>query len=258
MTLVRFFERIVIRALLDDRRLSSTDLAVYTVVRHQRASTPHALARLSTIPRETFRRSIARLKETGWVIELGPAPRGGTIVYAWMPLEVERLLVDEFERVREDVPNLGEWLLKWKLELLVEDRDFRYNVRPRWLVSGDGSGRLEIDVWFYNARVAVEFQGSRHHRATRLSANSGDDHSSQIERDNVKAGICSRAGIKYVEFAGRDLGVERIIDKLDGVLPVLVPLVHALERRPLMRKLSEMDQAYRNYVRKEELKATRN
>lgn len=255
MPMWRLIDLVVPPILLKDHRLNATDIAVYTFLRYQPADTPHALARISPIPRETFRTSVAKLKKIGWVIELGPAPRGGTIVYPWMPVEVERRLVDELEKARQDVPNFGEWLLKLKVVLVVQDRKYRDNARPAWLVSGDGSGRFEIDIWFYEAGVAIEFQGRHHHRSGGRFANLQGDNSAQIERDNIKAGICARAGVRYIEFTGRDLSFQRIIDKLDGVLPVLLPLVHVLEHRPLMRKLDEMSQTYRNYVRKEELKA---
>lgn len=39
-------------------------------------------------------------------------------------------------------------------------------------------------------------------------------------RDNVKAGICVRNGIKYVEISAKELSFDSIIDKRDGVLPL--------------------------------------
>lgn len=122
------------------------------------------------------------------------------------------------------------------------------------MVSGDGSGRFELDRWYYALRVAIEFQGRHHHLIDARSAESRTRIKEQIARDNIKAGLCARAGVRYVEFTGRELNFERIIDKLEGVLPLLLPLVQVIERRPLMRKLSEMCHGYRNYVRLEEQK----
>lgn len=51
-------------------------------------------------------------------------------------------------------------LLKNVLEcLLLEDSQ---TIRPCWLVSADTGGRLEIDIYFSNLKLAVEYQGEQH------------------------------------------------------------------------------------------------
>lgn len=251
MTLHHLIDIIAIPRLLNDQQLQPLDIAVYMNLRYLGATTPYLLARRMRTSRETVRRSVARLKKAGWVIESSATPHGSAVVHAWMPLEVERQLTDELERVSREISPMGEYLLRWALDLLIEDRNYHDNVRPPWLVSGVGSEAFEVDRMLKGAMVAIEFQGRYHHRVPGMTPEEESRVQAQIERDNIKAGLLARAGIRLVEFSGRDLSFERIVEKMNGVVQLQTSFLDALRRRPLVRKLSEMMQSYRNYVEKD-------
>lgn len=251
MTLDQLVDIVAMPLLLQDEVLRPVDVGVYTNLRHRGATTSYALARRVRLSREALRQSLLRLKQSGWVIESSSTPYGGVVVHAWMPVEVERQLADELERVSRDVKYLGECLLRWALDLLIEDREYQDNVRPTWLVSGTGSQAFEVDRMLPRHRVAIEFQGRYHHLGQAMTPEEESRVQEQIDRDNIKAGLLSKAGVRLVEFSGRDLSFERIVEKLDGVVPVQTNFLDTLRQRPLVRKLSEMMQSYRNYVGKE-------
>src|SRR5690606_7988868 len=74
----------------------------------------------------------------------------------------------------------------------------------------------------------------------------------QIERDNIKVRLLVRAGYRVVEFSGVDLSFETVAEKLEDLLPVESALLEVLRHRPLMRRMNEMLQRYRNFVRREQ------
>ncbi len=122
------------------------------------------MAGLSRVPRETLRRSIRRLVQLDWAYEVPRAGKVRPMIDRSMPLSVEQAVADELARVRRNVPNLGEWLMKCMFDMIVDDDDYHDNARPPWLVSGVGGGRMEIDRWYRSAEVALEFQGPQHYR----------------------------------------------------------------------------------------------
>lgn len=160
MTLDQLVDIVAMPLLLQDEVLRPVDVGVYTNLRHLGATTSYALARRVRLSREALRQSLLRLKQSGWVIESSSTPYGGVVVHAWMPVEVERQLADELERVSRDVKYLGECLLRWALDLLIEDREYQDNVRPTWLVSGTGSQAFEVDRMLPRHRVAIEISGT--------------------------------------------------------------------------------------------------
>lgn len=247
MILYTIIERIVLPALFADSRLASTDLKVYLWLRFFGFGTMHSNAIASRIPRETFRRSALRLLETEWVYKIESPSGGRSRYFAWMPPDVEQAAANELLRVRNDVAHVGEWLMKCVLDIMVMDLDYHDNARPAWLVSGGGSGRMELDRWYRSAGVAFEFQGSHHFRVGGPHAPTAVELSEQIVRDNVKAGICSRENVHLVEITAQDLSYSSMLSKIDGLLPLRV----VREQGVLARTLANQCQNYANYVARE-------
>lgn len=161
MILRRMMDTMLFRALVNDARLTASDIRVYMYLYlfgHHRASIREHSKR-SHIPRETLRRSAQNLLNWGWVDDRIDVEGHEWKVSSWMPRDVEQMMADELNHRRNKVPYAGEWLMKCMLDLMVADHDVFDNARPSWLVAGTGMGRLELDRWYHSAQVAIEFQG---------------------------------------------------------------------------------------------------
>lgn len=244
----KIIDSLVTSQLFNDARLTPTDALVWVQLHRNPVNTVAGHGRVLNFRRETLRRSVSRLVELGWAYKTKRPGYHGDVVVPAMPVDVEQLVINELLRVRDEVAFVGEWLMKCVLDLVVDDHDFRDNARLRWLVPGDGSPRLELDRWYRSAKVAVEFNGSQHYRPdTPLHANPEEFRQQQF-RDNLKAGLCTRHGIAYVEIAAWELDFEPIMKKLEGLLP-LRPI---RPERPLVKALSNMCRSYVNTVSREE------
>lgn len=251
MTLHDVIQAILFPALLNDSRLKPTDIAVYVHLFYHRLGSLTAHAKQSQISYETFRRSVRRLIQYGWAEEI---PFGeGYIIVPWMPVEVEQKVADKLARVRDEAPFLGEWLMRCMLDAMVLDNDYSDNARPAWFVSGDGSGRYELDRWYRSARVAFEFQGPQHYRTGNMYVTNETELNERIHRDRLKAGICNMEGIRLIQVTPTDLTFTRLRDKLDGLLP----LAPVRDNRPLSRTLEQMARSYTNYAVREDMRASK-
>lgn len=251
MTLRHMMDMIVIDALLCDSRLTPTDIKVYMHMYGYHEASLRARARASRIPRETLRRSVHHLVQLGWACEVPWAGKTRPVIAPSMPLDVEQAVADELQRVRNDVPNMGEWLMKCMLDMMVTDNDYHDNARPSWLTSGTGGGRMEIDRWYRSANVALEFQGPQHYRVAGPYSPSEHALGKQMAHDNLKAGLCVREGIQFVEITAGDLQYRIMSNKIGELLP----LRSVQEDRPVFRTLARMCQAYINYAAREEKRA---
>lgn len=237
-------DRALVRILLSDRRLTPTDVKVYLHMANHPIAPAAVHAGALNMHVETCRRSIKKLVRFDWCY-FAESPRKRPVVpIPWMPLDVEHLLIQEVQRIREEVAFWGEWLMKAHLDIIVDDLDFRDNARPSWLVAGDGSGRYEIDRWYRRAKVAIEFHGMHHYPNGGTGWSEGAEHNVQVMRDNLKAGICMRHGIAYVEIAASNLSYGTIVEKLNGLLP----LIPVRTDRPLFKHLEALCDSYVNSV----------
>lgn len=244
----KILDSLLVNELFRDTRLHSTDIVIRLQLEHRAIDTMTGHLRTLPFPKETLRRSIHNLIDLGWAYPVKQTHTRARLIVPWMPLDVEHLVMEELERVRNDVAFVGEWLMKCILDLVVADLDFRDNVRPNWLVSGMGSGRLELDRWYKSARVAVEFNGTQHYQFEKALQNHEEEFHEQQLRDNLKAGLCVRQGIRYVEVSSRELDFDVIIEKFEGLLP-LRPIQ---PDRPLIQVVANMCRSYVNAVHREE------
>lgn len=244
----KIIDTVLFAELFNDMRLNSTDALVWLKLYRHRVNTISGHLRTINFARETFRRSVRKLTELGWAYTVESANSRSLLVVPSIPPSAENLMIRELERVRNEIAFVGEWLMKCILDLVVDDHDFRDNARPAWLVSGDGSGRFELDRWYRSAKVAFEFQGSQHYQPD-TSLHAGiNEFQQQQWRDNLKAGICARQGIRYVEIPANELGVDFMLAKLTGLLP-LRPIQ---TDRPLIKAIANMCLSYVNVVNREE------
>ncbi len=249
MTLRQILANTLPLALDRDARLIPVDIAVYLTVSCNRATSLYAQAQQRGMKYETLRRSVHRLVEYGWVQMVSKGR--GLVVYPWMPLEVEEVVANELVAVRDEVPYMGEWLMKCLLDLIVLDSDYGDNVRPSWLVSGQGSGRFELDRWYRSAKVAFEFQGPQHFRVASPFASSPIEVNEQPQRDHLKAAICNLEGIRLVQVTAADLNYRQMRSRA-GEFFALAP---KSEHRPIQRALEKLCRGYINHASKEERRA---
>jgi len=68
------------------------------------------------------------------------------------------------------------------------------NYRPEWM-SYDGNGRLELDFFIEELRIAVEVQGEQHNSFVEFFHRNENGFNEQKRRDSLKESICSNSGI---------------------------------------------------------------
>lgn len=203
-----------------DQRLTYRDKFIRQTLQWEPLNTIRGHAQNLNIPRETMRRSIRRLVETGWAqIYVQPGTKT-PIVLPSMPREEQHLLADQLKIARRELGLVGEGIMKIGLDLIVDDFDFRDNARPREFVTGTGSGRHEIDRLYRRARVGVEFQGRQHVDPDSNLHRDRNSFDEQQIRDYIKAGMCWRHGYKYVEVYAEELQLPQLEGKVRGLLPL--------------------------------------
>lgn len=245
MILREILAEIVPAQLVLDPHLTAFEVQTYLYLTTRPAANLSAHARNYRMPWETFRRSVARLIEHDWVLARRVLNR--IIPTPWMPAEVEQIAVTRLRQARDLVSYKGEWLMRCCLDLLVSDRNFFDNARPQWLVTGDGSGRLELDRWYYSASVAFEFQGAQHFQLGPLTPTPARLHSQQ-SRDRLKAQLCADEGIRMIYLTAADLDFVRLRRILAGHFG----LVSVKEGGPIFRELVRMCRAYANSAARED------
>lgn len=245
MTLRSLLFHHVLPVLTSDARLVPIDVHVYLQLLLHPLNSTRGHLQIIHMNESTFRRSIRRLATCHWIF-MAPAQGkyGSMIPVPWMPEDVERTIAEMLERMQFDIGNKGEWLLKCVLDHVV-DVPYAYdNVRPSWLRPGSSRGRLELDRWYAEAGVAIEFQGSQHYRKGETMNTTDEALADQIDRDNLKAAICMRNNVHLIEFTAADLMYPTILDKLDGTLP-LIPISTS---GPLYSTMTKLCDGYRVYM----------
>ena len=203
-------------------------------------ATMRALADTTGAGVETVRRSLIRLRECGWVEDVGKAPRGALLVAACLPLPVEELVADRLQVVKQR-GLAGQWLMRCWLDFLVAEAHYIDNSRPAWLKS-PGLGRLELDRDYPRQRVGYEFQGQQHFTEGGPFAPDRKKFEERVMLDNIKAGICVRNRYRLIEVVKEDLTREIMLAKTKGYLPIANYHVDS----PIERALTEMSMAYIN------------
>lgn len=161
-----------------------------------------------------------------------------------MPLDVEIALAKEVERLASTAPNRGEFLMKAILDIIVDDSHVLDNHRFDWLASAPGDGRRELDRLLPEAKVAIEFQGRQHFEEVQFRTGKSNLQE-QLARDRAKMLACERKGIAFVEVADIELSYETLVEKLDGLLPLIQPR----KDQPLFQTLQDLCLEHASWAR---------
>lgn len=112
----------------------------------------------------------------------------------------------------------GEAIMQEYLSLLIDSTDFTDNARPGFLVNPLTQERLELDRFYRVDKVAFEYHGEQHERATgRFTQKQVDD---QRLRDLITAGLCVYEGIHLVIIRAEDLSLQGMIAKVGSCMPL--------------------------------------
>lgn len=78
--------------------------------------------------------------------------------------------------------------------------EIKENYRPYWL-NGNGTGRLELDIYIPELKIAIEVQGAQHYIYIPYFHNDYNGFLEQQRRDNIKRDICSIENIELIEVS---------------------------------------------------------
>ncbi len=172
------------------------------------------LAQASTV---TVSQAVAALVRAEW-IKVEQVNRLARIHFElqFPGLERGRIALARAQGRLEKAPYYGEGLMREYLSLLIDSEDYEDDANPGFLVNPRTDERLQLDR-FYPPRVAFEFNGPQHYRATgkfpaRVAAG-------QRERDYVKLGICVTRGITLAVIHPEDLTLAGMRQKVGNLLP---------------------------------------
>lgn len=257
MTLADIVGRTLITELPADKRLNPIDRHVRLVIHGRPPATVEAIGKWSGLHRETARKSLRKLVECGWAVKLPSswpddssvrkAKRTGRrryLVAAALPIDIENAVAAELRVIRWGVKWLGEWLMLCWLDISVAATAFINNSRPSWLKLPGSARQLELDRDYVEERVGVEFHGSQHFVAGGPYARSQTDVNRQIEIDCFKIGACQRNRYRLIEMTKDDLHADKIIDKVNGVLP----RAYYRADGPIFDALTELSASYTTHV----------
>lgn len=113
----------------------------------------------------------------------------------------------------------GEALMRAFLTLLVDSEEYDDDASPGFLVNPFTNEEMQLDRYYPAAEVAFEFQGPQHYGPTELYPDETEALKQQA-RDCMKQLICVRRGIRLVVVHPADLTLERMRQKIAGLLPL--------------------------------------
>lgn len=192
------------------------------------------LARLAGASLNTTKDAIHDLAQTGWLQTVQKSQKA-PIRFRLADPHADRAQAEMLSaRMRlEDSEFRGEAIMHEYLTLLIDSDNYQDRVRPGFLKNPETGELMEFDR-FYPPAVAFEFQGDQHFGATeRVSAQKA---ARQQARDLMKRGICQQHGITLIALTGDDLRLDRLRERIGGLLPLRDltrhgPLLKYLEAR---------------------------
>lgn len=229
--------------------LSHTDKSVYLSIYMLRPKSIADAARDFHLSRTTITRACKNLVSKGWLIF---SKQGRTKVpIPTAPARVQALVSQRLES-RYNLANYkGEFLCKQYLTLLVSQRDYVDNARPDFLVFPMSGEPLEIDRYYPEEKVGVEFNGLQHYQPTEKYPEE-EEFKHRRTRDVFKMGACFEQGVELVVITARDLSLERMraripsrlgkneVDPNDGIVRCLERLSkqYSLQSERIEKKMN--------------------
>jgi len=192
---------------------------------HTGEFTYSALKQLTGRALDTLRLAVRALVETGW-LRIERDNRKAPVRFTIQDTDrrrQEREVADVARTLEKidtmgEADSLGEALMYAFLDLLVASRHYLDHARPRFLQNPFTGELMELDR-YYVGKVAFEFNGPQHYRTTEKYPDEGELRLRQA-RDYMKRGFCEQEGVKLVVIQASDLTLERMREKIEGLLPL--------------------------------------
>jgi DNA-binding transcriptional regulator YhcF (GntR family) len=182
----------------------------------KRAFTYSTLAAHARLSPNTARQNINDLAEKGW-IQTTQKTRLAQVEFTLHTPDQTKAAAAK-QRIK-DALNKGEAILREWLRLLVAPTEYKYNARPDFLVNPLSGIPLELDIYFYTAAVAFEFDGPQHTITTERFP-SKEELAEQQARDLIKDSLCARHHIKLIRITADDLTLSALQARIGALLPL--------------------------------------
>lgn len=211
-------------ALVTDRRLGIHARVTYGLLlltpgfHHPHGRFAHAeLAALAHASPNTVAKAVGELARAEW-IKVERANRLDRIHFelTFPGFSREQTALAMAQRRLSKSKHFGEGLMREFLSLLVDSDEYSDDARPGFMVNPRSGELLELDR-FYPPRVAFEFNGPQHYRATDMYT--AEESAAQRERDYIKMGICLARGVTLVVVHPGDLTLSRMREMVGDLLP---------------------------------------
>lgn len=125
----------------------------------------------------------------------------------------------------------GEDLLAKYISIMLPEVRVIRNFRPPWMRT------LELDFWFPDQKLAIEFQGDHHYCPTTYS----EDYKETIRRDHAKYSLVRGYGGSLIRLDAIDLEWSRLRCKFKGTGRLKRCIKHSSE----LKKLNQLAKEYR-------------
>ncbi len=191
---------------------------------------------LTGLSKETIIADVKRLIKEGLVVPQGRAE--------WLVIDPSEKgwlhLVEVVKKRLREAPSHGQGLALEYCTLWVDCDEFQDNARPAFEVSPETGKLYELDRWYANLKVAIEYQGLQHYGPTRLYPNREEARRLRMH-DLVKRALAEEVGVHIIAVHRQDLSLQGMKELLEPWLP----LRQGVEGSPVALFLEREAQAYR-------------
>ncbi len=205
------------------------------------------ICRLTHLSKETVIRQMQALIDAGLVTRLGR----GEYLMRHEGAESWVTLLDQVIKRLKRAEHYAQQLMLEDLSILIPSDKFEDNARVAESTNPLTGERLEFDRFYYEARVAFEFNGDQHYGTTLLYPSS-EGFRRRRANDLTKRGLCAENGISLVIITRDDLSLAGIRVKIGNLLP----LREGVEDSPVGRFLEQECSRFRRTTPKSYLTET--
>ncbi|MDP2872151.1 MAG: hypothetical protein Q8P31_06395 [Bacillota bacterium] len=228
----------VLRELAAQQGLGFIDRSLYLWCLFFRPKNIRQIAAALDLSWATVAKACERLEATDWM-RMSKQPGRRICPIPTIPIRCEVEMAQLLEVEYGFAPNRGEFLMKRHLDMWVWSDAYVDNARPDFLRPTEDAPPLEYDRFYYQAKVAFEFNGSQHYSA---SSTFGEDKGFRETRnhDLAKLALSQQQGVSLITVSAEDLAPEAF----RRLLPDNLALNYVNEDGPYYKTLARISLAY--------------